>query len=78
MKSGGKTKSKNTFEPRQTVSLDSTAIVLKDESQQVNIEELALFTFEILANATYQFHDNNLLGQGGFGLVYKVMKLSTY
>ncbi|PIN01226.1 Serine/threonine protein kinase [Handroanthus impetiginosus] len=68
---GGKTKGKNTFEPRKTISLDSTTIVLKDESQEVNIEELSLFTFEMLANATYQFHDNNLLGEGGFGLVYK-------
>ncbi|PIM98255.1 Non-specific serine/threonine protein kinase [Handroanthus impetiginosus] len=25
----------------------------------------------MLANATYQFHDNNLIGKGGFGPVYK-------
>ncbi|PIN03764.1 Serine/threonine protein kinase [Handroanthus impetiginosus] len=68
---GGKTKNEKIFEAGQIFSLDSTAIAIKDESQQVNIEELPLFTFEMLANVTYQFHDNNLLGKGGFGPVYK-------
>ncbi|PIN01122.1 Serine/threonine protein kinase [Handroanthus impetiginosus] len=68
---GGKKKNKKILEAGQIFSLDSTAIAIKDESQQVNIEELPLFTFEMLANATYQFHDDNLLGKGGFGLVYK-------
>ncbi|GFP83953.1 g-type lectin s-receptor-like serine/threonine-protein kinase at1g11330 [Phtheirospermum japonicum] len=49
----------------------SKKIVLKDECDKVNIEELPLFTFETLANATDQFHENNLLGRGGFGSVYK-------
>ncbi|KAL2494965.1 G-type lectin S-receptor-like serine/threonine-protein kinase [Forsythia ovata] len=35
------------------------------------IEELPLFSFETLANATDQFHDENMLGKGGFGPVYK-------
>ncbi|PIN24586.1 Serine/threonine protein kinase [Handroanthus impetiginosus] len=68
---GGKKKNEKIFKAGQIFSLDSTAIAIKDESQQVNIEELPLFTFEMLANATYQFHDNNLLGKGGFGPVYK-------
>ncbi|PIN01423.1 Serine/threonine protein kinase [Handroanthus impetiginosus] len=70
-KKGKKAKDKKVFEAAQTYSSDSTAIVLKDESQKVNIEELPLFTFEMLANATEQFHDKNLLGKGGFGPVYK-------
>ncbi|KAK6149825.1 hypothetical protein DH2020_017350 [Rehmannia glutinosa] len=68
---GQKTKNQKVFEAGQTFSSDSTAIVLKDESEKVNIEELPLFSFETLANATYQFHENNLLGKGGFGPVYK-------
>ncbi|PIN08012.1 Serine/threonine protein kinase [Handroanthus impetiginosus] len=67
---GKKTKDKRIFEAHQIFSSDSTPIVLKDESQKVNIEELPLFTFETLANATDKFHDNNLLGKGGFGPVY--------
>ncbi|PIN18881.1 Serine/threonine protein kinase [Handroanthus impetiginosus] len=67
---GEKTKDKRTFEARQIFSLDSTAIVLKNESQKVHIDELPLFTFETLANATNKFHDNNLLGKGGFGYVF--------
>ncbi|KAI3456370.1 hypothetical protein Pfo_013033 [Paulownia fortunei] len=68
---GEKTREKKIFEAAQTFSSDSTAIVLKDESEKVKIEELPLFTFETLASATDQFHENNLLGKGGFGPVYK-------
>ncbi|KAL6544753.1 hypothetical protein OROMI_023615 [Orobanche minor] len=50
---------------------DSSAIVLKDESNKVNIQELPLFTFKTLADATNQFHDESMLGRGGFGYVYK-------
>ncbi|XP_075505446.1 G-type lectin S-receptor-like serine/threonine-protein kinase At1g11330 isoform X2 [Primulina tabacum] len=37
----------------------------------VRIEELPLFTLGALSNATYQFDSANMLGQGGFGPVYK-------
>ncbi|PIM97686.1 Non-specific serine/threonine protein kinase [Handroanthus impetiginosus] len=67
---GKKTKDKKVFEAGQTFSSDPTTIVLKDESQKFNIEELSIFTFETLANATDQFCANNLLGKGGFGSVY--------
>ncbi|KAK4491700.1 hypothetical protein RD792_002466 [Penstemon davidsonii] len=53
------------------ISWDSSAIVLKDETEKVNVKELPLFTFKTLSNATNKFHENNLLGRGGFGLVYK-------
>ncbi|KAL8460306.1 hypothetical protein ACS0TY_032014 [Phlomoides rotata] len=68
---GDKTKGRKINDAGQTLPTDSTAIVLKDESDVVNIEELPLFTFETLANATDQFHESNLLGRGGFGPVYK-------
>ncbi|KAK4485372.1 hypothetical protein RD792_008011, partial [Penstemon davidsonii] len=53
------------------ISLDSSAIVLKDETEKVNVKELPLFTFKKLSNATDKYHEKNLLGRGGFGLVYK-------
>ncbi|KAL3615029.1 hypothetical protein CASFOL_040690 [Castilleja foliolosa] len=58
-------------EALETLQSDSSAIVLKDESEKINIEELPLFTFKTLADATNQFHDENMLGRGGFGYVYK-------
>ncbi|KAK4421283.1 G-type lectin S-receptor-like serine/threonine-protein kinase [Sesamum alatum] len=70
-KRGDRTKDQETSEQRQTFSSDSTAIVLKDESEKVNLEELPLFTFETLSNATNQFDEDNMLGKGGFGPVYK-------
>ncbi|KAL6538619.1 hypothetical protein OROGR_012607 [Orobanche gracilis] len=59
------------IENRKTLQSNSSAIVLKDESEKVNIEELPLFTFKTLADATNQFHDESMLGRGGFGYVYK-------
>ncbi|KAL6546692.1 hypothetical protein OROMI_022413 [Orobanche minor] len=38
---------------------------------QVNLEELPLFKFGALANATDYFSETNKLGKGGFGPVYK-------
>ncbi|TYJ48590.1 hypothetical protein E1A91_A01G073300v1 [Gossypium mustelinum] len=37
--------------------------------------ELPVFDFAIIATATNNFSSNNILGQGGFGPVYKVYKL---
>ncbi|KAL0300777.1 UNVERIFIED_CONTAM: G-type lectin S-receptor-like serine/threonine-protein kinase [Sesamum radiatum] len=68
---GDRIKDQKTSEQKQTFSSDSTAIVLKDESEKVNLEELPLFTFETLSNATNQFDEENMLGKGGFGPVYK-------
>ncbi|KAL8460254.1 hypothetical protein ACS0TY_031971 [Phlomoides rotata] len=68
---GDKTKNKKVFEAGEAFSSDSTAIVLNRESEKVKIGELPEFTFETLENATNQFHKNNLLGEGGFGPVYK-------
>ncbi|KAI3466616.1 hypothetical protein Pfo_023279 [Paulownia fortunei] len=50
---------------------DSVDSSLQDALSKVNLEELPLFKFEILANATDRFSDANKLGKGGFGPVYK-------
>ncbi|XP_042028332.1 G-type lectin S-receptor-like serine/threonine-protein kinase SD1-13 [Salvia splendens] len=68
---GNKAQDSSILEAGQMFTTDSTAIVLKNESKEVNIGDLPKFTFEMLANATNQFHLDNLLGRGGFGPVYK-------
>jgi len=42
------------------------------EGSQVNGSDLPMFNFNCLAAATDNFSEENKLGQGGFGLVYKV------
>ncbi|KAL1537444.1 non-specific serine/threonine protein kinase [Salvia divinorum] len=68
---GNNAQDSSILEAGQMFTTDSTAIVLKNESKEVNIGDLPKFTFEMLANATNQFHEDNLLGRGGFGPVYK-------
>ncbi|KAK9750235.1 hypothetical protein RND81_02G181600 [Saponaria officinalis] len=43
----------------------------RDHKTQRKLEELPLIDFKDLAVATDNFHDNQMLGQGGFGQVYK-------
>ncbi|CAA2957373.1 Serine threonine kinase [Olea europaea subsp. europaea] len=61
----------NLNEAGQTYPSDSAGILLKHDMDKVNLEKFPLFTFVTLANATDQFHDDNMLGKGGFGPVYK-------
>ncbi|KAL1537441.1 non-specific serine/threonine protein kinase [Salvia divinorum] len=68
---GDKVKDTGIVEAGQMFTTDSTAIVLRNETKEVNIGELPKFTFEMLAKATNRFHVDNLLGRGGFGPVYK-------
>ncbi|KAL1537434.1 non-specific serine/threonine protein kinase [Salvia divinorum] len=68
---GDKVKDTGIVEAGQMFTTDSTAIVLRNEAKEVNIGELPKFTFEMLAKATKRFHEDNLLGRGGFGPVYK-------
>ena len=42
-------------------------------SPEMTFEQLPLLNSEKLAIAMDNFHDVNMLGQGGFGPVYKVM-----
>lgn len=42
------------------------------EGQQRNGQELSLYSFSSVAAATNNFSEENKLGQGGFGPVYKV------
>lgn len=46
--------------------------VVEGEADQA--PELPLISFESLVLATGNFSDSNKLGQGGFGIVYKVKK----
>ena len=42
------------------------------EGSQVNGPDLPMFNFNYVAYATDNFSEENKLGEGGFGLVYKV------
>ncbi|XP_027351543.1 G-type lectin S-receptor-like serine/threonine-protein kinase At1g11330 [Abrus precatorius] len=44
---------------------------VSEVQKQVKLDELPLFDFEVVANATNYFHLANKLGKGGFGPVYK-------
>ncbi|CDP04298.1 unnamed protein product [Coffea canephora] len=44
---------------------------VSDNSEQSKLEELPLYSYETLANATENFHAKNKLGTGGFGPVFK-------
>lgn len=42
------------------------------DGNQVNGPELPIYSFSTVAAATNKFNEENKLGQGGFGAVYKV------
>ncbi|KAK4720615.1 hypothetical protein R3W88_010848 [Solanum pinnatisectum] len=46
-------------------------VALPGNKSPVNMEELPVFSLDTIANATSQFNEDNKLGQGGFGPVYK-------
>lgn len=60
--------------PSTSDSVDSS---LQDALNQVNLQDLPLFRFDTLADATNNFCDANKLGKGGFGIVYKVQYFGT-
>ena len=43
-----------------------------EEDTLISQDRQIVFTMEALIAATENFHDNNKLGEGGFGAVYKV------
>uniref|UniRef100_A0A1U7WRF3 non-specific serine/threonine protein kinase n=1 Tax=Nicotiana sylvestris TaxID=4096 RepID=A0A1U7WRF3_NICSY len=45
--------------------------MVTDDINQAKFEELPLYNFDMLANATDNFHLSSKLGHGGFGTVYK-------
>ncbi|XP_051125772.1 G-type lectin S-receptor-like serine/threonine-protein kinase At1g11330 isoform X2 [Andrographis paniculata] len=58
-------------EPPKLGGSTSVSSSAPDSLIPVNLEELPLFKFDILANATDNFSEGNKLGKGGFGPVYK-------
>lgn len=61
------------FQFKRNHQLDGKKISLEENiTTKVDLEDLSMFKFEVLAMSTDQFHENNKLGQGGFGPVYKV------
>ncbi|KAM3281440.1 G-type lectin S-receptor-like serine/threonine-protein kinase [Capsicum chacoense] len=46
-------------------------VVSVDNKNPVHMEEVPFFNLDLLENATTQFHEDNKLGQGGFGPVYR-------
>ncbi|KAK6133405.1 hypothetical protein DH2020_032869 [Rehmannia glutinosa] len=63
-------KKSSTFSRGEKSISDSSEIVSSD-MDKVKIEELPLYSFEMLATATNNFDLSNKLGMGGFGPVYK-------
>ncbi|XP_031395824.1 G-type lectin S-receptor-like serine/threonine-protein kinase At1g11330 isoform X2 [Punica granatum] len=43
----------------------------RDDPKQVKLEDLPLYNFNDIANATNNFSSNNMLGRGGFGQVHR-------
>lgn len=54
---------------RASGSIDNSS---QDASNRVNLEDIPLFKFDELMNATNSFSEANKLGKGGFGTVYMV------
>ncbi|KAL1567331.1 non-specific serine/threonine protein kinase [Salvia divinorum] len=50
---------------------DMSEVVLPSDMDKVKIEELPLYSFEMIVTATVNFDTRNMLGMGGFGPVYK-------
>ncbi|KAL0353177.1 UNVERIFIED_CONTAM: G-type lectin S-receptor-like serine/threonine-protein kinase [Sesamum angustifolium] len=59
------------YEEWGTCLSGSSDVVLHRHLDKVSTEEMPLYSFEMLANATNKFNMANKLGMGGFGLVYK-------
>ncbi|XP_075093131.1 G-type lectin S-receptor-like serine/threonine-protein kinase At1g11330 isoform X2 [Nicotiana tabacum] len=65
-------RSKIWFQFKRNHQLHGKKISLEENiTTKVDLDDLSMFKFEVLAMSTDQFHENNKLGQGGFGPVYK-------
>lgn len=49
------------------------AILLENDVKDAEGFGLPSFSFDIIAAATNNFHENNKLGEGGYGPVFKVI-----
>ncbi|CAA2956498.1 G-type lectin S-receptor-like serine threonine-kinase At1g11300 [Olea europaea subsp. europaea] len=59
------------YEGGEVGQLNSSEIRLHNAMDKVNVEELPLYSFEMVENATNNFDVANKLGMGGFGPVFK-------
>ena len=73
MKSTGKEDQISLIEAGEVYKVES---LFSHSLEQPKLEELQLYSYETLANATDDFEPKNELGKGGFGPVYKVHILS--
>lgn len=55
-----------------SADLSGSVVDLAIEGDQANRPELPLFNFNCVVIATNNFSEENKLGEGGFGRVYKV------
>jgi hypothetical protein len=46
----------------------------KHKREREDVQLSTIFGFSTISNATNRFSDDNKIGQGGFGPVYKVVK----
>lgn len=56
----------------------SKNVVITQEGQLVSSDEKMFMTLATIKAATDEFSDKNKLGQGGFGVVYKVKFFVTW
>lgn len=54
----------------------SGSVRVNYESNDESLSELQLWSFDFVQSATKSFSDSNLVGEGGFGPVYKVSSTS--
>ncbi|KAL3576107.1 hypothetical protein D5086_021390, partial [Populus alba] len=63
--------SKKVLLPKRKDPILSDENVIQDNLNHVKLQELPLFSLQMLIAATDNFNTANKLGQGGFGPVYK-------
>lgn len=66
----------NVNENRDYSVNSSSSLIKVLVGDQIDTPDLPIFSFNSVASATGDFAEENKLGQGGFGTVYKVNQLN--